>query len=254
VLSQQQPSGVIGGQQGLEMYHHGISTLMLAEVCGMTDVRLGKEVRAKLERAVAIILHAQGAQANFFQGGWRYNVRSQDADLSVSGWQILALRAAKNLGCDVPAERIERAVEFILRCRDLSTGGFCYTPGGRVTLSCTGTGVLALELCGKERHRSREALQAGSYLLKHQLRWGDEHSPYAAYYGSQAMFQLGHNYWNFYRPQLHKMLFDHQQPNGSWLDGMGPAYATSLAVLALTVEYRYLPIYQRNEEGEASKK
>ena len=58
------------------------------------------------------------------------------------------------------------------------------------------------------------------------------------------MFQLGNNYWGVYRPRLHKALFDNQQPNGSWLDGMGPAYATALSVLALTVEYRFLPIYR----------
>jgi hypothetical protein len=28
----------------------------------------------------------------------------------------------------------------------------------------------------------------------------------------------------------------------------GQAYATAMAILALTVEYRYLPIYQRFEE------
>jgi len=39
--------------------------------------------------------------------------------------------------------------------------------------------------------------------------------------------------------------------NGSWLAAhesersLGPAYSTSLAVLALSVEYGYLPIYQR---------
>jgi len=253
VLAQQTPAGVIGAQQGMEMYHHGISTLMLAEVCGMTDAKLGQEVRAKLQRAVAVILKAQVSQNNVFDGGWRYNVASQDADISVSGWQILALRAAKNVGCDVPSQRIERAIAFVQRCRDLASGGYCYTPGGRVTLACTGTCVLALELCGKEMHHSREALQAGSYLLKFPLRWGDEHFPYASYYGAQAMFQLGNNYWNSYRPQLHKVLFANQQTNGSWLDGMGPVYATSLMVLALTVEYRYLPIYQRHEEPPPKK-
>ena len=31
---------------------------------------------------------------------------------------------------------------------------------------------------------------------------------------------------------------------------IGPSYCTAMAVLALTVEYRFLPIYQRNEERE----
>ena len=64
------------------------------------------------------------------------------------------------------------------------------------------------------------------------------------------MFQLGGNYWRSFRPHLHKVLLDNQQANGSWHgnDGYGPHYSTAMAVLALTVEYRYLPIYQRGEE------
>lgn len=250
ILAQQQPSGLITGTGGMDMYHHGISTLMLAEVMGMTDAKLARELRPKLEKAVSVILVAQIVQASGAQGGWRYMVQSFDADVSVTGWQLLALRAAKNLGCDVSAERIDLALGFLTRCRDSSSGGFCYTPGGRVTMACTGTGVLALELAGKERRHSRESLQAGSYILKHPPRWNDEHFSYAVYYCSQATFQLGNNYWNFYRPQMHKVLFDYQQQNGSWLanDGIGPVYNTAMAVLALTVEYRFLPIYQRHEE------
>jgi hypothetical protein len=251
VLSRQLPNGIFASGTGMDGYHHGISTLMLAEVVGMTDAKLARELRPKLEKAVSVILVGQATQPNAYQGGWRYMIPSHDADISVTGWQLLALRAAKNLGCDIPAERIDLALAFILRCRDASTGGFCYTPGGRVTMACTGTSVLSLELAGKEHRHSREALQAGSYILKHPPRWGDEHFSYTVYYCSQATFQLGNNYWNFYRPQLHKVLFDYQQQNGAWncSSGIGPTYATAMAVLALTVEYRYLPIYQRLEES-----
>ncbi|MCI0639414.1 MAG: terpene cyclase/mutase family protein [Gemmataceae bacterium] len=250
VLANQQENGLFSGNFGFEMYQHGISTLMLAEVVGMTDTALAKQIKPKLEKAVALILRGQCQQPNAYRGGWRYQVISHDADMSVSGWQILALRAAKNVGCDVPGERIDQAVEFVLRCRDSASGGFGYTPVGHTTVPCTGTAILALEICGKDKHRARAALQAGSFMLKHPPRWGEMHFAYSIYYSSQAMFQLGNNYWNFYRPQLHKVLFDHQERNGSWLsnDGFGPAYATSMAVLALTVEYRLLPIYQRNEE------
>src|SRR5262245_2422724 len=52
VLAQQRPNGVIAGEgEGeQEMYHHGIATLMLAEVCGMLDAELGKEVRQAVEK------------------------------------------------------------------------------------------------------------------------------------------------------------------------------------------------------------
>jgi hypothetical protein len=249
VLGKQSANGLIAGDGSLEMYHHGIATLMLAEVAGMTDAPLGREVKSALEKAVDVILKAQRMSPNHHKGGWRYQARGADADISVTGWQLLALRAAKNLGCDVPAERIDLALEYVHRCRDPVSGGFCYMPGGRVTVACTGTSILALEICGPEHH-SREALQAGSHLLKQALRFGGEYFFYSVYYSTQAMFQLGHNYWNFFRPQLHKVLLDQQNPNGSWIggEGFGASYGTAMSVLALTVEYRFLPIYQRGEE------
>jgi hypothetical protein len=248
VLARQQPNGLIATVGGHEMYHHGICTLMLAEAAGMTQGKLAGQVKVKLEKAIDLILKAQRTAGNF-SGGWRYRVASTDADMSVTGWQLLALRAAKNLGCDVPAERIDLAVDYVKRSRDPRSGGFAYTPGGGHTIPCTGTGILCLEVCGKGREKSEEALKAGSFLIKNPPRWNDGHFFYAVYYCSQATFQLGNNYWNFYRPQLHKVLFDNQQGNGCWIgtDGYGPAYGTAMSVLALTVEYRFLPIYQRNE-------
>jgi hypothetical protein len=254
VLKTQQASGLIATDGGHEMYHHGICTIMLAEVAGMTGGDLSKEVRRKLEKAVAVILKAQRTSGDD-RGGWRYRVAPVDgSDISVTGWQIMALRAAKNVGCDVPPEAIDRAVAFVKRCGDPGTGGFRYTPHGSPTIPCTGTSILALELCGKEHHHSDEALTAGSYLLKIMPRWQTPHFFYSIYYCSQATFQLGDNYWSYFRPHLHDVLLDNMSAGTHWDGGdtdgttYGPNYCTAMAVLALTVEYRYLPIYQRGEE------
>src|SRR5262249_2958079 len=113
VLAAQHPNGLIATEGHHEMYHHGICTLMLAEVAGMTDDRLGTEVRRKLEKAVEVILAAQrknDPRSSHF-GGWRYTRNGIDSDMSVTGWQLMALRAAKNLGCDVPSESIDLAVD-----------------------------------------------------------------------------------------------------------------------------------------------
>jgi len=256
VLTQQQPNGMFSAQGNDDMYQHGICTMMLCEVVAMTDAKTAKSIKPKLEKAVKLILTGQRTAPGVYRGGWRYQLAGVDADMSVSGWQILALRAAKNIGCDVPADRIEMALKFVLECRDVGSGGFVYTPSAGATPSCTGTGILALELCGKDRHHSREALQAGSYLIKNPAKFGDPYFHYALYYGSQAMFQLGGNYWQVYRPNLHKLLFESQQRNGGWInnDGVGTSYNTAMAILALTVEYRLLPLYQRNEEIDMTKK
>lgn len=258
VLASQHPNGLIASEGGHEMYHHGICTLMLAEAAGMTEARLAEELRPRLEKAVAIILRGQ-RNAGMHRGGWRYRVDGSDSDISVTGWQVMALRAAKNLGCDVPPESIERAVEYVKRCRDTITGGYRYYPGGPLTIPCTGTSILALEICGKEQHNTPELQKAGAYLVKNPPRWNHPHFFYGIYYCSQAAFQLGDNYWNFFRPQLHEMLLRNQGDNGSWnnfqAEGRvyGPSYCTAMGVLALAVEYRYLPIYQRGEEPAEKK-
>lgn len=252
VLGVQQPQGLIAKGGGQEMYHHGICTLMLAEVAGMTDDQLAGEIRDKLKKAVSLILKSQRAHGNP-RGGWRYQAGASDSDISVTGWQVMALRAAKNCGCDVPADSIERAVDYIKRCQDPRTGGFRYMPEQQgANMPRTGTGLLCLEICGKQWHRSPEALKAGNYLLQAQKALGGQHFSYGVYYCSQGMFQLGGNYWKAFRQRLHEVLLPRQQSNGSFADrdGFGPQYPTAMAVLALTVEYRYLPIYQRDEDAD----
>ncbi|MGL4420998.1 MAG: prenyltransferase/squalene oxidase repeat-containing protein [Gemmataceae bacterium] len=259
VMNTQQKNGVFASQWGgmTEMYYHGICTLMLAEVIGITPSALADESRQRLEAAVKVILQGQRINHNRDTGGWRYQVNSPDADLSVTGWQLMALRGARNVGCDVPQERIKLAVRYIQNCHDANSGGYRYTTNSNVTVPCTGTGILALELCGKEYHRSPEALKAGAFILKNNLTPGSAHFFYGIYYTSQGMFQLGDNYWKAYRVKLHDLLLKFNPPRqgGAWFGQggfddvrFGPCYCTSMAILALTVEYRYLPIYQRFEE------
>jgi hypothetical protein len=254
VLSQQQPNGLLANDGGHEMYHHGIGTLMLAEVCGMVEKDLSRDVKRAVEKAVALILKAQRTDRTH-GGGWRYRIEHvQGSDISVSGWQVMALRAARNLGCDVPAAAIDAAVAYFKRTQDPDSGGFRYMWGWPVTIPCTGAAVLALELCGKDEHKSDAVMRGVGYLVRNENlpRWNSRHFSYGIYYGAQATFQVGGNHWSAYRARLHQVLLRHQSSSGSWLgdtEGIyGPNYCTAMAVLALTVEYRYLPIYQRGEE------
>jgi hypothetical protein len=73
VLKSQQENGLLTNNGNYEMYNHGIATLMLAEVSGMTDGKLAEELRPRLEKAVRVILKAQRTRGNG-AGGWRYHV------------------------------------------------------------------------------------------------------------------------------------------------------------------------------------
>jgi hypothetical protein len=251
VLAHQRSDGMlIAGSSHGPMYCHGISTLMLAEVVGMTpDPALADQARQALTRAVRLILMAQNLpKGPDHAGGWRYQPTSRDSDISVSGWQLMALRAAKSAGCDVPSANIDRAVAYLKRCA-VPGGGFAYQPGQSPNNPRTGTGVLALEICGE--HLTPEALAGADYLAKHPPHWSSPYFFYEVYYCPLALFQMGDSYFLSYYPKLVSILLDHQDRDGSWLSGDGNDrsggrnYCTAMAALALAVEYRYLPIYQR---------
>lgn len=251
VIDSQKPNGMlVSNTSHGPLYCHGISTLMLAEVIGLSnDPALAERCRTALAKAVELLLKAQAvAKGPDHAGGWRYQPTSHDSDLSVTGWQLIALRAAKDAGCAVPAQAIDDAVAYVKRCA-AKQGGFAYQPGQGPNNPRTGTGILALEICG--RHLTDEAVAGARYLAEHPPRWSSEYFFYEVYYAPQALFQLGDEYFRPYYQKLVDILLQHQEKDGSWLsaDGndrsAGRIYCTAMAALALAVESRYLPIYQR---------
>ncbi|HBC88409.1 MAG TPA: prenyltransferase [Lentisphaeria bacterium] len=252
VLASQSPDGSLIGHGGGQMYSHNISTLMLSEVSGMLNPERQKKVDAALGKALRIILDAQRVQKqDAHRGGWRYERNSNDSDLSHSGWALMALRSARNNGAPVPKEAIEDAVRFIMKCR-AQDGGFAYQPGGGATIAQTGVALLCLELCS--RHREDATIKAGEYISsKYDVNKTHEipFFYYAHYYFAQGMFQLGDDQWEKFAPKIYGTLLKLQKEDGSWPPigqhetQPGPCYATAMAVLALSVTYHQLPIYQR---------
>lgn len=72
-----------------------------AEVYGMYPDSM---VRDKLKAAVKLIVSTQNDE-----GGWRYEPKRQDADISVTICQVMALRAARNAGIDVAIKSLAGA-------------------------------------------------------------------------------------------------------------------------------------------------
>jgi hypothetical protein len=247
VISIQQANGYITQNEG-QMYDHGISTVMLSEVYGMVDPAQQPRVAAALSKAVGLILTAQNRSGTEEDGGWRYQPWSTDADISCTGWQLMALRGAADCGASIPPSAIQRGLGFI--ARDASPqGGFGYTIGSGPNQARTATGILALELLG--RRGVGLALDGGDWLLAHPLTVNSEFYYYAVYYCTQAVNQLGGQYWNQIYPPIRQQLLDLQFPDGSWTPGSnieqegGKVYSTSMAILALCVPYHYLPLYQQ---------
>ncbi|HEU4752692.1 MAG TPA: prenyltransferase/squalene oxidase repeat-containing protein [Armatimonadota bacterium] len=221
---------------GPPMYGHGFATLALAELYGMTR---RTDLRDKLENAVALILRTQNQE-----GGWRYQPRVADADISVVICQIMALRAAANAGVKVPRETTARAIDYVKRCANNPDGGFSYMAGQRGSGQArTGAGVLSLIVMGERG--SEECKRGLEYLLTKPPGTRDGHTFYALYYCTQAMYQAGGKYWQYWYPKAAEYLLSTQRADGSWYDGPGQAYATGMGVLALQVPASLLPIYQK---------
>jgi hypothetical protein len=221
---------------------------MLCEAYGMLDPPRQNRAKRAIANAIRLIIDAQHiAKSADSAGGWRYTPGSTDSDLSVTGWQLMALRGAANAGANIPRDSIDDAIAYIERRADPS-GGFAYARNTPPDLGLTGAGVVSLSLLGK--HDTPAALAGGDFLVRNPARGNEYFFYYAAYYVAQAAYQLGGRYTPAIFNPLCDTLIQHQRQDGHWSGGndeaaAGDTYTTAMAVLALCVPYRYLPIYQR---------
>jgi Prenyltransferase and squalene oxidase repeat len=237
------------GQQG-PMYSHGFGTLFLGEVSGMVgDNALSERVHTGLGKAVKVIIGAQNVD-----GGWRYNPRPIDADISVTVCQMMALRSAKNAGAFVPASAAKRCVDYVKRCWT-NDGSFVYQannrafgfPGGGGGFARTAAGVAALYSAGT--YEGKEISTGLDYLVRSRPQraagQADMHYFYGHYYAIQAMWTKGGDYWADWYPRIRDELVHFQTHDGSWADLLCTHYGTAMACIILQVPNNYLPILQK---------
>jgi hypothetical protein len=244
-------------------YNHAIAGLMLTEVYGMTDRTRAAKLKTAIVKALNFSRAVQMTPKTYAQdkGGWRYlNGRtSADSDLSVTSWQLMFFRSARNAEFPVPKEFVDDAVGYVARCWDDTQGIFYYKKSGteqRWSRGMVGAGVLSLAMAGQ--HQTRMAQRAGDWLLARPFQafgesyGGGDRFFYSAYYCSQAMAQLGGRHWKQFFPHLASVLLQCQQASGAWppepygSDQMfGNTYTTAMAVLSLTPPLQLLPVYQR---------
>lgn len=248
----QTPEGYYGHSDSSRMYGHGITTLMLCELLGMgVDQKQDREIRDRAERAINLILESQAVKkrSTQYHGGWRYEPSSTDADLSITVWQLMALRAGKSAGIDVPAQAIDDAVAYLERSYQSTgreMGGFGYEPGQYPRYATTAAGLLAMQVCG--RYEDEKVLGAASYLREIGPQPQEQWFFYGSYYYAVGMDQTGTDHGDHAAQRIWDVLSRMQRADGSWAGRShetDPVYATSLAILALSVRYHYLPIYQR---------
>jgi hypothetical protein len=242
LLANAQPGGFIAGPDASRgpMYGHGFSVMFLAECYGMSR---RPELRETLAKAVKIIVNCQNKQ-----GGWRYQPVRDDADISVTVCQIMALRAARNAGLFVPNETIDRAIDYVKRSQN-ADGGFMYRiQGGESAPPRSAAAVAALYSAGV--YKGPEITKGLDYLMQFLPATGaaarENYYFYGQYYAAQAMWQAGGERFRRWYPAARDDLVARQRADGAWLDPVGGnECAAAMALLVLQLPNNYLPIFQR---------
>ncbi len=243
-LKNQDHDGLIATRNdGYAMYAHGFAMTFLAEAYG-TDGN--NELNARIKAALtAAVKKTQQSQSS--RGGWYYSPNSGSDEGSVTVTQVQALRSARNAGIDVPEKVMNSAIDYVRQCQN-PDGGIRYSVqfGQTSSVALTSAGAEVFMMAG--RYKAAEATRACDYLKKYldPKRTVGMHDCYTNFYGVQAMFQIGGEYWARYFTSIRERLLSQQRNDGSWPgDEIGSTYGTAIGVIILCVPFRYLPILQR---------
>jgi len=244
-------TGYYGGGGHSSMYNHGFAMLALAEAYGAVDDRnlwTGNETNRRsigqsLELAVRAAITSQ--KKNSF-GGWRYSPDGNDADTSVSGAVLVGLLAARNAGIEVPDEVIDKSVNYFTKMTSPS-GQVGYSGGfGGFDESIPRISIATLVYAVARRKDLTQYKATLAYLTQRLENVSQQHyAEYCRYYQAQALFQGDVEAWEKWNKLLVRQLKQSQAADGSIQGQFGTALGTSMSCLALALNYRFLPIYER---------
>ncbi|MBN1854058.1 MAG: squalene--hopene cyclase [Pirellulales bacterium] len=239
------------GYLGNSMYHHGFGMLALAEAYGAVDDRNlwpageGKNKRSigeALELAVRAAITSQNKNP---LGAWRYSPESTDADTSVSGAVLVGLLAARNAGIEVPDASIDKAISYYTSMTS-DSGQVAYSGGlSGFDESLARISIASLVYSVARRKDLPQYKATLNYLVQRLEMPPQQWQEYTYYYQAQALFQGDVAAWEKWNKRLVRQLKKSQQKDGSFTSQHGTNIGTSLCLLALAVNYRILPIYER---------
>ena len=242
------------GYYGQSMYHHGFAMLALAEAYGSVDDRKlwepgdGKQLSIAESLELAVRCATTSQQKNP-RKAWRYSPGDGGNDTSVSGAVLVGLLAARNAGIAVPDESIDKAVAYFVSMT-ADNGQVAYSGGiggfdesfARISI---GTLIYALA-----KQKDLPQFKATLEYLTQRLEgdggsMGHSYLEYTRYYRAQALFQGDVDAWKKWNKLLIRQLKSTQNADGSFPGQFGPSVGTSMNLLALALNFRLLPIYER---------
>ncbi len=242
------------------LYSHGIASIAICEAVGMTG---DSRVKPAAEKACRFI----AASRDPVLGGWRYTPRS-DADLSVSGWMLIALRAGDLAGVKTDPAALD-GVRTLLAASisPRAPSRYAYNPR-RPDQRQTDLAVACMTAVGGlMRLHTGEAAETSGVIATAKVLAGRSPSygskdrevrdAYLWYYASQVLVHTGGQDWQAWYASLVDTLEKPQRADGPlagswdplgdtpdrWGEYAGRLYVTTLHLLALEVPWRHLPTY-----------
>jgi hypothetical protein len=244
--SQDPKTGFFGGT----MYSHGLATIAMCEAYGVSQ---DPTLRRYAQYGIKLIVDTQ-SDGN---GGWSYGPSKSAAhrDMSISGWQIMALKSGQMAGLVVPDIAITRSKTFLRNCCN-SDEGYGYTAGGGSSARMTAVGLLSRQYMENWGPSNPQMIKAIKTFIK--TNPPDRQDVYYYYYATQVMHHFGGEPWRDWNEKMREYLIKKQDttkgskegswsPEGDpWAGSGGRLMITSLNLLTLEVYYRYLPLYYRD--------
>lgn len=245
------------------LYSHAIATIALCEAYGMTQ---DEALREPTQMALKYIADSQDP----VKGGWRY-APGRDADTSVTGWMMMALKSGKLAGLNVEkktftlinewlesAQSDERPYKFRYNPYAKDEGNIIRSHGRKPTPCMTAVGLLMKLYSGWDRD-NENMLKGADYILGELPSDTNERlrDTYYWYYATQVLRHVGGERWEMWHSVLHPLLVKSQVQEGKlagswdplrpipdrWGAFGGRVYVTAMNLLSLEVDYRLLPLY-----------
>lgn len=250
LISKSRSNGLIGDPQtdSRYTYGHGFSMLFLSQVLGeegLLDRR--EELVDVLAKAVEFSGNAQTEA-----GGWGYVSAKEGNDFdegSTTITQVQGLRGCRNAGIPVSGEVIDKAKEYIYRCKN-PDGGISYSSRqtGSSRPAITAAALAALYNAGDYDSEHVPDMLKYSKETLHDINNGARafgHWHYTYLYYSQVVYRQGDELWLPFRDRLYDRIAAEQKPDGSWEGQIHPVYVTACNLIMLQIDRGFLPIYQR---------
>lgn len=228
------------------MYAHALGTIALADAYALTGDEL---LRDPAQRAVNYLTSAQHSA-----GGWRY-ASQERGDLSVTGWQLMALHSARAAGLRVEPASLARASRFLDQVQTDRVGSsYAYMPGHGPSPAMTAEGLLSRVYLGWKRDEPGLRRGVRSLVRRHPVNLHDANI-YYWYYATQLLHHWGGAEWNEWNSAMSDALVTTQvrrgHAAGSWDPDTphggqgGRLYMTVLATCTLEVYYRHAPLFRK---------